>query len=271
MASRAPSASAIRSESSCLYEGEIRHRRFGKPGNEFRYRVFLACLDLAELDSVFRGRWLWSTRRPNIAWFRRADYLGDPKTPLDKAVRDRVFAETGFRPEGPIRLLTHLRYFGHNFNPVSFYYCYAADGETLDTIVAEIENTPWNERHAYVLPVRTAFDPEPRLRFRFPKQFHVSPFFPMEQLYDWRFTQPGRSLSIHMENFENGGKCFDATLTLERREIGAAALAGALARFPLITVKVIVAIYWQALRLWWKGARFHPHPGPAAKGFPNAH
>ncbi len=271
MASRAPSGCANRSVASCLYEGTVRHRRFGTPGHEFQYRIFLTYLDLSELDTVFRDRWLWSAYRPNVAWFRRADYLGDPGTPLDTAVRDRVFAETGVRPTGPIRLLSHLRYFGHNFNPVSFYYCFAADGETLETIVAEIENTPWNERHSYVLPVRTAFDPEPRLRFHFPKRFHVSPFLSMEQIYDWRFSQPGPSIAIHMENLENGKKCFDATMALERREIGRAELTRALARFPLVTVKVISAIYWQALRLWWKGARFHPHPGSASRGFPNAH
>lgn len=267
----ARSGCAKPSAASCLYEGVVRHRRFGTPGNEFEYRIFLAYLDLSELETVFRGRWLWSAHRPNVAWFRRADYLGDPKVPLDTAVRDRVFAETGFRPSGPIRLLTHLRYFGHNFNPVSFYYCFARDGATLETIVAEIENTPWNERHCHVLPVRTAFDSEPRMRFRFPKQFHVSPFFSMEQVYDWRFTLPGPSLAVHMENFEDGEKCFDATMTLERRAIAGQVLASALARFPLMTVKVAGAIYWQALRLWVKGARFHSHPGSASKGSPNAH
>ena len=136
---------------SCLYLGSLRHRRHAPRPHAFRYRVFMTYLDLGELDEVFRGRWLWSTRRPALAWMRRADYLGDPAVPLDEAVRERVARETGERPRGPIRLLTHLRMLGACFNPVSFYYCFDQAGERVETIVAEITNTPWNERHAYVL------------------------------------------------------------------------------------------------------------------------
>jgi DUF1365 family protein len=194
-------------------------------------------------------------RRPALAWFRRGDYLGDPAVPLDRAVRDLVAAETGIRPAGPIRLLTHLRMFGHCFNPVSFYYCYDAAGAKVEAVVAEITNTPWNERHAYVLPARDG-----ELRFRFGKAFHVSPFLPMALQYDWRFSEPGARLSVHMRNLDGGAKVFDATLDLERREIGAASLAGALARFPLMTLQVVAAIYWQALRLWTRRTPFHAHP-----------
>ncbi|MCS6948219.1 MAG: DUF1365 domain-containing protein, partial [Steroidobacteraceae bacterium] len=123
---------------SCLYEGYVRHRRFAPRRNEFRYRIFLCYLDLAELEQVFRGRWLWSARRPNVAWLRRADYLGDPAHPLDTAVRERVASVTGERPAGPIRLLTHLRYFGWIANPVSFYYVFDAADRAVETIVAEI-------------------------------------------------------------------------------------------------------------------------------------
>ena len=137
---------------SCLYNGWVRHRRFAPRAHAFRYRLFMAYLDLTELDHVFRGRWFWSTRRPALAWFRRADYLGNPSVPLDQAVRDAVERDTGMRPRGPIRLLTHLRYFGHGFNPVSFYYCFDPADTRVETIVAEITNTPWAERHAYVLP-----------------------------------------------------------------------------------------------------------------------
>jgi len=240
---------------SCLYLGTIRHRRQVPRPHAFSYRLFMAYLDLAELDKVFRNRWFWSVRRPALAWFRRGDYLGDPAVPLDQAVRDLVAAETGVRPAGPIRLLTHLRMFGHCFNPVSFYYCYDAAGAKVETIVAEITNTPWNERHAYVLPAG-----EGALRFRFGKAFHVSPFLPMSLQYDWRFSEPGMRLAVHMQNLDAGAKVFDATLDLERREIGAASLAGALARFPLLTLQVVAAIYWQAFRLWTRRTPFHAHP-----------
>jgi len=240
---------------SCLYVGSLRHRRLAPRPHAFRYDLFMAYLDLAELDEVFRGRWLWSARRPALAWFNRADYLGDAALPLDEAVRERVWRETGTRPRGPIRLLTHLRMFGHCFNPVSFYYCFDARGERVETVVAEITNTPWKERHAYVLPVRGG-----EMRFRFGKSFHVSPFMPMAQQYDWRFGAPGPRLAVHMENHDERGKVFDATLALERREIGSAALAGALVRHPFLTLQVLGAIHWQALWLWAKRVPVHAHP-----------
>jgi uncharacterized protein len=242
---------------SALYTGVLRHRRFAPRGHEFSYRLFMVYVDLAELQQVFRGRWLWSAAHPAIAWLRRGDYLGDPAIPLDTAVRDRVAAEIGTRPTGPIRVLTHLRYCGFAFNPVTFYYCYDREDRRVQHIVAEITNTPWNERHAYVLP---DVGDAPVLRHRLAKQFHVSPFMPMNLSYDWRFSQPGERLSVHMQDLEEDRKIFDATLTLERREISSASLAIALIAFPFMTLRVVGAIYWQALRLWLKRIPFHSHP-----------
>jgi len=184
---------------SAIYEGWVRHRRYTPHAHAFRYRVCMLYLDLDEIDEVFRGRRLWSVGSRNLAEFRRSDYLGDPAMPLADAVRERVRAETGRAPAGPIRLLTHLRYFGHCFNPVSFYYCYHADGTTLDTIVAEITNTPWKERHGYVLPVASAERHASVHAWAFRKAFHVSPFLPMDRDYAWRFTEPGSSLHVHMD------------------------------------------------------------------------
>lgn len=241
---------------SALYEGSLRHRRLVPVPHDFTYPVTLAWLDLSELDRVFRGRWFWSTARPSLAWWRRSDYLGPAEVPIDEAVRARVERELGFRPRGPIRLLTQLRTFGIGFNPVSFYYCYDAGGHAVEAVVAEITNTPWGERHAYALR-----RPEGgKLRFRFDKRFHVSPFMPMDQGYDWRFSEPGPRLAVHMTNLHAGAPVFDATLRLRRREIGTASLAATLARFPFAPLRVLAAIYWQALRLWAKGVPFHPHP-----------
>jgi len=245
---------------SALYTGRLRHRRFAPRAHAFEYGVSMAWIDLAELDEVFRGRWFWSARRPALAWFRRADYLGDPDVPLDEAVRARVAAETGVRPSGPVRLLTQLRTFGHCFNPVSFYYCYDADGTAVETVVAEITNTPWNERHAYVLAAGVQAGPTATLRFGFDKAFHVSPFMPMDVRYDWVFSAPGERLMVHMNNVRRGEKAFDATLALERREISTASLAATLASHPFASAQVLARIYWQALRLWAKGTPFHPHP-----------
>ena len=241
---------------SALYEGTLRHRRLSPVPHEFEYPVTLAWLDTSELDRVFRGRWFWSTTRPAAAWFRRADFLGDASVPLDRAVRDHVERELGWRPDGPIRLLTQLRTFGHSFNPVTFYYCYGAQGRAVEAVVAEITNTPWSERHAYAM----RRPPNGKLRFRFDKRFHVSPFMPMDQGYDWRFSEPGPRLAVHMANLRCGERVFDATLRLRRREIGTASLAATLARYPFASLRVLAAIFWQALRLWAKGAPFHPHP-----------
>ena len=243
---------------SAIYEGIVRHRRFAPRPHAFRYRVCMLYLDLGELDRVFRGRWLWSVDRANVAAFRREDYLGPPDRPLDAAVRDRVEAETGRRPGGPVRLLTHPRYLGYVFNPVSFYYCFDPTDRRLEAIVAEVTNTPWQERCAYVLPVET---PGARHhRFRLGKRMHVSPFLDMDYEYDWRFLQPGRRLAVHMRNERDGRRDFDASLSLERRPLDGRSLARALTAYPLMTAKVTAAIHWQALRLWLKGTPFLPHP-----------
>ena len=136
-----------------IYKGWVEHRRMAPREHRFRYRMFMLYLDLAELPQLFDRTPFWSARRPALAWFKRSDYLGPAQVPLDQAVRDLVAQRIGARPTGPIRLLTHLRYFGYSMNPVSFYYCFDPSGQTLETIVAEITNTPWKERHQYVLRV----------------------------------------------------------------------------------------------------------------------
>jgi DUF1365 family protein len=245
---------------SAIYEGEVRHRRFSPQAHAFTYTLFMVYLDLAELEEVFRGRWLWSASRPAFARFRRRDHFGDPSVPLDESVRALVAEKTGRRPEGPIRLLTHLAYYGWCFNPVSFYYCFDASGKTVETVVAEVSNTPWLERHCYVLDRRASPSEGEALRFRMRKEFHVSPFMDMDQEYGWAFRAPAEALSMHMENFAKGAKIFDATMTLERRAITGPALASALARWPFMTLTVVGAIHWQALKLWAKGLPVFTHP-----------
>jgi DUF1365 family protein len=244
---------------SAIYEGIVQHHRTWPRDHAFRYRLFMMSLDLSELDEVFKNRWLWSAREPNVAWLKRQDHVGDPAVPLDTAVRTLVEQRIARRPAGPITLLTHLRYFGYCMNPVSFFYCWNASRSALEAIVAEVHNTPWGQRHCYVLDA-AAGDPR-RPRFEFAKAFHVSPFMDMRQRYHWRFGVPGERLAVHMENAEDGRRIFTSTLALRRRPITGGNLVRVLLRFPLMTAKVVAAIYWQALRLRLKKVPFFPHPG----------
>ena len=241
---------------SALYEGGIRHRRFAVRLHEFRYRIAMAYIDLDELPDLLGGRLVRS--RPGLVRFRRSDYLGDPAVPLADAVRSLVAERLGSAPQGPIRLLTHLRTFGHCFNPVSFYYCFAADGERLEAIVAEVTNTPWGERHAYVLPRGDSYTCVPQGGFD--KALHVSPFMQMDQRYDWRAPAPGKTLSIHIESSEEGRRAFDATLGMWRRPLTRRSLAGVTARHPAATLQMLALIYGHAVALKLKGVPVQPHP-----------
>ena len=250
---------------SCIYEGHVRHRRSAPVENNFRYPLFMMYLDLDELPNLFDRHLFWSSQRPNIACFRRRDHLGDPAQPLDQSVRDRVEEQTGRRPAGPIRLLTHLSYFGYRFNPVSFYFCFAPESPQVETIVAEVNNTPWNEQHCYVLSEPLNQGTANKKHYQFDKVFHVSPFMDMDQTYAWRFTTPGNGLAVHMNNFENGERLFDATMTLRRAEITFLSLARVLVQYPLMTAQVIAAIHYQALKLWLKRCPFYPHAAKATQ------
>ncbi len=245
---------------SCLYEGMVRHRRT-EPRREFRHPLVLAYIDLAELPELLDGRLL--ARGPGVVRFRRSDYLGDPAIPLEPAVRDLVAQRLdGRRPAGPIRVLTQPRTLGHCFNPVSFYYCFDRDGERLEAVVAEVTNTPWGERHAYVVP---------RGAGHFRKVLHVSPFMDMDHTYRCRAGAPGRALSVHIENLRAGARLFDATLALRRRELTRRSLRRATLRYPLGATRVLALIYMHALGLRLAGARVYPHPRmPADAAAPDA-
>jgi hypothetical protein len=227
-------------------------------------------LDLSELDSVFEGRWLWSTKKWGIVRFDRRDHFGDPQQPLEDSVRDLVESHGIRRPRGPIRLLTHLRFCEYVFNPVSFYFVYSEDGKAVEQIVASVMNTPWKERHQYLL-TPAHFQAPQKEGVRLEKAFHVSPFLPMNLYYTWRIDPPGPRLGVEIiaksndsarsgSGASDGKSVFEVTMQLVRREISSKSLASALVRFPLMAQQVIAGIYWQAFRLWWKGAKFHSHP-----------
>jgi DUF1365 family protein len=247
-----------------LYVGQVKHRRFAPVEHQFRYRLFMLYLDLDELPTLFDHFLLWSARGFNLAWFNRKKHLGNSDQDLKQSVIQLVQQRSGVTLDGPIRLLTHLSYFGYGFNPVSFYYCFDSTGERLQVIVAEVNNTPWNEQYCYVLDATSLSSQQPQsdrlFSYELEKAFHVSPFQPMNYHYRWFFGLPEEKLSVHMENYDSETKIFDATLQLRRQTISSASLARALLTYPLITLKVTIAIYYQALRLWLKRTPFYDHP-----------
>ena len=268
--------SALECDRCAVYIGRIRHRRYFPTPHGFDYPIFMSYLDLDQLDAAFQQHRFFSRERWNLVQFRRKDFYGDANIPLKTAILDLVCQTSGERPTGTVCLLTHLRHFGLSFNPVSFYYCFQRDG-SLHSIVAEITNTPWRERHAYVLLQSRAAQHGSALHFDFDKAFHVSPFLPMDRAYSWRFQPPETALRVHMQvllppahagsanaetlsapaNFELQ---FDSTLNLVRNPWNSANLSRALLRFPLITLSVVMRIYWHALLLRFKKNPFYDHP-----------
>jgi uncharacterized protein len=208
---------------------------------------------------------LTSHNRWNWASFDDRDHLGDPRRPL----RERVLEDArgaGVRLEdGPIFLLTNLRYLGYAFNPVSFYYCYTAAGR-VQAVLAEVHNTFGGSHNYWLTSAHGA--PGRLLRYAAPKAFHVSPFMPMTLDYEFALTRPGDRLVAHMVTLADGLRTFDATLSLDRRPWTRREIRRILVRHPFMTGKVIAAIHYEALRLYLKGAPFcpNPHNRPSAPG-----
>lgn len=251
-----------------LYTGWIRHRRLTPIRHEFRMPIAMLYININEWKNVFKGIPFWSSERFNLGWLREADYLAHIRgNTLEERVNQVLQEARGEMSAGPVYLLTHPRYFGFGMNPISCFYCYDSSGENLQYLIAEVTNTPWKERIAYVIPCQPGHRQQ---HARFAKQMHVSPFNPMEMTYDIRFNGPQDKQYLQLENHDAQGKVItDATLVMQQEVWNAVSLRNLLWRYPMMTVQVGASIYWQALKLWLKGARYHSHR-PLKKTLPSS-
>lgn len=255
---------ATQALASGIYSGRLMHARWAPKAHRFSYQVFMAYLDLDELDLLCGRSCFWSCTWPALFWIRRKDYFGSPAVSLKQAVLDKVESALGFRPAGPVRMLTNPRCFGVRMNPITVFYVFDASGVALQAVLAEVTNTPWDKRHVYVLDYRRSAADQ---WVSFGKELHVSPFMRLQQFYRWRTHLPGNDVRIVLQNHAQGDlqpeelpstrKVFEASLVLQREPASRSVLNGLALRFPWMTLKVVLAIYWQALRLWIKGAHFY--------------
>lgn len=241
-----------------VYTGTLRHRRFTPVTHMFTMNIAMLLVDIDEWAKLFEGISGWSSKHFHVAWLRERDYLSTvPGLTLRDRVEHTVQEATGKKPRGKILLLTHPRYFGFLMNPISCFYCLTEDGKGLEYMVAEVTNTPWRERIAYVLPCENG---KPKQHIAFDKAMHVSPFNPLDMTYLIHFNTPASQLNLHLENRgERQQKVTDATLLLKSSTDSYSALTALLWRYPFMTLQVGLGIYWQALCLWFKGAPLHDH------------
>lgn len=243
---------------SAIYTGTLRHRRFKPLKHEFTYPLFMVFLDIDRIPELMRVSGFTGYNQWNWASFEERDHFGDPRLPLRHRLEQDAIRAGVALPGGPVFLLTHLRYLGYNFNPVSFFYCYDEAGE-LQAVMAEVNNT-FGESTNYWLTGANRLSSFGSLHYRCRKNMHVSPFMPMEIDYDFILTQPAGQLVAHMNTREQGGVNFDATLLLVRHPWSSQALHRVLRAHPWMTAKVTAAIYFEALKLFLRKVPVFTHP-----------
>ena len=242
---------------SCIYKGRVSHQRYSPRLHGFTYSLFMMYVDLDELPKLFNRYLFWSFNKPNIASFYRKDHHGSHEN-LAESIKSLVLDQTGDVIAGPIRLLTHMRYFGYVFNPLSIYFCYDHTGNNVTHVVAEVNNTPWKEQHCYVL--KNDNKTSQSLSIRHAKNFHVSPFMNMDMDYVWNINFPDKNINIQIENWCENEKLFDASMYLTKLDLNSMNLSKMLTNFPLMTLKVTAMIHFEAIKLWFKGVQYVPHP-----------
>ncbi|MCE9679484.1 DUF1365 domain-containing protein [Shewanella sp. AS1] len=238
-------------EHSGIYAGQVRHRRFGAVPHAFSYRLYMMAIDPDELPKLIKRSWVFGTSWFNPIRFNEKDYLRGEPYGLKQRIAQKVRELGGeWHDSGRVLLLAQCRCMGIYFSPINFYYCYD-DKQVCRYMLAEVSNTPWNERHYYLL----AMEGEMKVK----KAFHVSPFMEMEMTYHWRLSPPSNKAMVHIENHRDE-KLFDATLVLSKQAISAKSLTALWLKTPAMTVKMMLGIYWQALKLFIKRVPFVAHP-----------
>lgn len=238
-----------------IYTGSVYHKRIVPKPHAFSYQLSMFWINLDEIEYLDQLSCFWSFKKFNLAWWRRQDYFPNHIGNLKHIVQAYVEKQSQLIIEY-VFLLTHPRYLGIGFNPLSLYYCFDA-ALHLKAVVAEVTNTPWLERHYYFLPVTA----EQKQRIKLNKSFHVSPFLPMDLAYEFEFNHPDDQLDFHMEIFNKENEAiFKAGMHFTAEHINKKSLNRLLFRFPWQTLKIITGIYWQAIRLWLKKIPYYPHP-----------
>ena len=251
-----------------LYPGEVMHARLKPFGHRFTYRVFSLLVDIDRLAELDRMTWLLRVNRPGLASFHESDHVETPGETL-RAFADRQLTEAGVK-KSPARvlLLAYPRIFGYVFNPISVYFCYD-DNDALIALIYAVRNT-FGARHIYVSPIRPGELGPSGVRQTQAKLFHVSPFIGMDTRYHFRILPPGRRVRLRIHETENGEPLLSATFAGAACPLTTPDLGACLIKFPLMTLKIIVGIHWEALKLWMKGERFHPSPETSKDAEPQA-
>ena len=242
-----------------LYVGEVMHARLKPIGHRFSYRVMSLLIDLDRLTEADRLSRLFGVNRAALYSFHESDHGARDGSPL-RAYTQRCATEHGIDLSGGrVLLLCYPRLLGYTFNPLSVYFCYRASGE-LALLIYEVRNT-FGDIHAYVLPVKPGEMSRAGVRQQQDKLFYVSPFIEMAMRYHFRVLPPGQRIQLRILETDRDGPLLAATFTGLRRALSTGQLWRAFFALPLVTVKIVAAIHWEALRLWLKGARLVPRKG----------
>jgi len=243
---------------SALYAGAVVHRRFRPKRHRLRYRMVQGLFDLDELDEASRRLRFFSRGRFNLFSFHDCDYGDRSETPLRTQIEAHLDAAGLASDGGPIRLLAMPRVLGHIFNPISIWFCYRRDGSLL-ALIYEVTNT-LRQRHSYLIPAGAGAGE--LIRQSCAKALYVSPFMDMDMIYDFVVLPPGEEIRVVVAGRDGAGPLITASFRGRRRELADSELLRAFLTVPLVTLKTVAGIHWEALRLWLKGVRIRRAPPP---------